>query len=433
MIRLVLFAVSLADLGGLLLADDYAELLRLAAADTSSGKYDSAISEYKSALQLRPGAPEAVNNLAVVYYQTRRYSEAYDLVAGLWEKHRELKSAALIAGLAAVQCNRPRDAVSPLEHVLAADPGNRDALLGLASAHFALREYKQAVDVYHRETNASPKDEIAWYGLAVCLERMAEGSSRRLSETPGGSAYSKRLLADYLQSTGDKKLAEEAFGESQKEEGTPSPQALEQYRAAQELAEQSKNAFETFVALAPDSWQASVFYGDVARQHGDLVEALAHYQKAADAHPESPAPDLGLGTVYWEMGDFDRATSYLRQTLKRNPQAMQAVFELGNIAVRQHAEADAIPLLKQYLTTQPDALAAHADLGRAYLHLAQYSDAAFELQRAAPADDQGEIHYQLSIALRKLGRVQEADEAMSKSVAIRKERSLRDQRLHEVN
>jgi tetratricopeptide (TPR) repeat protein len=274
---------------------------------------------------------------------------------------------------------------------------------------------------------------MAWYGLAVCLERLAEDSSRKLSTTPGASAYSKRLLGEYLQSTGDKKLADEAFGESRLAEDNASPQVVEQYRQARELAEQSKTAFETFVALLPDSWQANVFYGDVARQHGDLLAALAHYQKAADAKPDSPAPDLGLGTVYWEMGDFDRATTYLHKTLSRNSQAMQAVFELANIAVRRHSDSDAIPLLKQYLNAQSDALAAHADLGRAYLHLEQYANAAAELQKAAAADDQGDIHYQLSVALRKLGRVQEADAALKESISIRKARAVRDQRLHEVH
>jgi tetratricopeptide (TPR) repeat protein len=431
--RLLILTFCLAALGNFLHADDYGELLRQAAADTGSGRYDKAISEYQSALKLRPEAAEALNNLAVLYYQVRRFSEAYDLAAGVWQKHAELPSAALITGLAAVQCNRPQDALSPLEHLLVADPANRDALLGLASAHFALHQYSQAVEVYHRETNASPKDSMAWYGLAVCLERMAEDSSKKLSATPGASAYSKRLLGEFLQSTGDKKLAEEAFGESQSADLTASPQAIEQFRQAKELAEQSRNAFEIFVALAPDSWQASIFYGDVARQHGDLVSALAHYRKAADAHPESPAPDLGLGTVYWEMGDFDHATTHLQETIKRNPQAMQAIFELGNIAVRRHSEAEAIPLLTKYLKAQPDALAAHADLGRAYFHLAQYSDAVVELQKAAAADDQGDIHYQLSVALRKLGRSQEADEALKQSVAIRQAKSLRDQRLHQVH
>jgi lipopolysaccharide biosynthesis regulator YciM len=123
----------------------------------------------------------------------------------------------------------------------------------------------------------------------------------------------------------------------------------------------------------------------------------------------------------------------LQKTLSRNPQAMQAVFELANIAVRRHADADAIPLLIRYLKAQPDALAAHADLGRAYLHLGQYENATFELRQAAAADYQGEIHYQLSTALRKLGRLEEADAALKESSDIRKAEALRDQRRHEVH
>jgi tetratricopeptide (TPR) repeat protein len=432
MIRLSIIAACLTLTVESQHADDYSRLLSSAAEDVSNQKYDTAIREYQLALKLRPGAPEALNNLAVAYYQVHRYPEAYDAVAGIWESHRELKSAALIAGLAAVQCNRPKDAIAPLEFLLGSEPTNRDALLGLASAQFALGNYPEAVRIYRRDTHKSARDSMAWYGLAVCLERMAEDSSRKLSSMAGGSAYSKRLLGEYLQSTGDRKLAEEAFGEARNQEGKTSPEVTAQYRTARELADQSREAFETFASLAPESWQASVFFGDVARQHGDLVSALAQYQKAADAHPDSPAPDLGLGTVYWEMGDFDRARSHLRETLRRNPQAMQAVFELANIAVRRHEDADAIPLLDQFLKAQPDALAAHADLGRAYLHLTQYANAATELQKAAVADEQGDVHYQLSIALRKLGRTREADAALQESTRIRQKRLLRDQRLHET-
>ncbi len=412
-------------------ADDYTDLLRSAAAYTQHADYNTAIDKYRAALRLRPGAPEALNNLAVAYYQAKRYPEAYSTVAGIWQTHPELTSAALIAGLSAVRCDRPQDAVAPLEHLLAEQPRNRDALLALASARYALHDYPRAVAVYRAETGFNPSDALAWYGLAVCLEGMAEDASRKLASMPGGAGSSKRLLGEYLQSTGDKRLAEEVFGEAAAEAGiSPPAAAVRQYDLARKIAGQSKDAFEHFITLAPDSWQAAVFYGDVARQHGDLPTALTQYQRAADAHPDSPAPDLGLGTVYWEMGDFDKAAAHLNATLKRNPQAMQAVFELANIAVRRHREAEAIPLLQRYLSAQPDALAAHADLGRAYLHLGNYQDAAVELQRAAASDEQGDIHYQLSAALRKLGRLPEAEAALEQSTAIRKQRALRDQRLH---
>ena len=158
-----------------------------------------------------------------------------------------------------------------------------------------------------------------------------------------------------------------------------------------------------------------------------------YYQKAAGMQPNNPAPLLGMGTVYWEMGDFPRAKSCLQETLKLNPRAMQATFELAYIAVRQHSDAEALPLLQQYLTAQPDALAARADLGRAYSHLGQYPEAVIELAKVAEADERGDIHYQLSIALRKLGRTQEADTALRQSAEIRESQLKREQRLHAIH
>jgi tetratricopeptide (TPR) repeat protein len=414
----------------LLHADQYSDLFREAADYAQQKKFDEAIAKYKAALAIRPGAPEALNNLAVMYYELRKYSDAFDTASSIWASHPELKSAALIAGMSAVQCNRPKDAIAPLNRLLESDPRNRDALLALASARLALREFSAAAGVYERETAYSPDDTTAWYGRAICYETLAESASKRLSQMSSAASYSKRLLAEYLQNAGDSKLAQEAFGESSATSSESSAEAVKQYEIARDLAQKSRKAFEQLVTIAPDSWQAAIFLGDVDRQHGDLRSAIARYQKAAEQQPGQPAPLLGLGTAYWELGNFDRAASYLRQTLALNPNASQAVFELANIAVRRHADSEAIPLLKEYLAQQPDALAAHADLGRAYSHLGKYEEAALELSKAAAADERGDIHYLLAIVLKKLGRTQEAQAALNKSTAIRQAQLAREQRLH---
>ena len=410
-------------------ADEYSDLFHEAAAYTQQGKYDQAIVKYRAALLIRPGAPEALNNLALMYYALARYSDAFETASKIWAGHPELRSAALIAGMAAVQCNRPKDALAPLQRLLESDASNRDALLALASAHLALNDFSEAARIYEREIGYSPADSMAWYGSAICYENMAENASKNLSQMPGGEAYSKRLLAEYLQSTGDAKLAREAFGESETMAAPSSAEAARQYEVARDLAQKSRFAFERLAQIAPDSWQAAVFLGDVDRQHGDLVSSVAQYRKASDQQPKNPGPLLGLGTCYWEMGDFDRAVSYLRQTLELNPNAKQAVFELANIAVRRHQDKEAIPLLKRYLAAQPDALAARADLGRAYSHLGMYRDAIPELQKAASSDERGDIHYELSVALRKIGSNKEADATLEKSKAIRKAQLERERRL----
>jgi tetratricopeptide (TPR) repeat protein len=422
------WSLFLAGVG--LQADDYSDLFREAAVYTQQGKYDEAIVKYRAALVIRPGAPEALNNLAVMYYELRKYPDALDTASKIWASHPELKSAALIAGMSAVQCNRPKEAIAPLNQLLESDVNNRDALLALASAHLGLNDFAEAVRIYERQTAHSPDDSMAWYGRAICYEHMAESASKDLSRMPDGAAYSKRLLGEYLQSTGDKVLAREAFGQSEAMTSGSSPAALKQYEIARDFARKSQESFEHLFQIAPDSWQADLFQGDVDRQHGALDSALAHYKKAADRQPGNPGPLLGLGTTYWEMGNYDRASFYLHQTLALNPNAKQAVFELANIAVRRHADAEAIPLLKQYLAAQPDALAARADLGRAYLHLSRYEDAIPELIKAAASDEQGDIHYQLFVALKKLGRNGEAQAALHESATLKQAQLKRAQQLH---
>lgn len=410
-------------------ADDYADLFREAAVLTQLGKYQEAISKYQAALALRPGAPEALNNLAVVYYQERRYADAYEASGKIWRGHPELKSAALIAGMSAVQCNKPQAAIEPLQQLLRSEPANRDALLALASAYLALHDLKQAAALYDLRVKQAPDDSTAWYGRAICYEQLAEHASRKLAQMPGGTAYSKRLLGEYLQSAGDKKLAAEAFGQAESS-GPVTPEALKQYETARELAGKSRESFEQLIQVAPDSWQALVFRGDVDRQHGDLTAALAKYKRAAELQPSTPAPLLGKGTVYWELGDFENAASNLRRVLELNPKAQQALFELANIAVRRRADREAIPLLREYLASQPDALAARADLGKAYAHIGQNEDAVRELKLALPSDERGDIHYELSLALKKLGRAEEAQQALERSKVLRQAQLAREQRLH---
>jgi tetratricopeptide (TPR) repeat protein len=419
----ILVVVSVASL----LGDDYEDLFRQAAALSEQGKYDQAIAKYESALGLRPNAPEALNNLAVMYYETHRYADAFQTASKVWPHHPEMSSAALIAGLSAIQNNEPDRAIDPLNAVLRANPNNRDAILALASASLARNEPERAVEFYNRQLGQAPADPDAWYGLAISYERMAEAASKKLSEIPGGAGYSKRLLGEFLLSRGDSRLAQEAFGESIAA-GPGSREAAKQYDLAAALAAKARNAFEKFVSIAPDSWQADLFMGDLDRQHRKFPSALAHYQ-AALKKQSSAAALVGIGTVYWEMGDFPNAERYLQDALRLNPQSNQAIFELANIAVRQHREEAAIPLLERYLAAQPDALAARADLGRAYLHTGRFREAAEQLSKASDADERGDIHYELATALRKLGREDEAKAALAKSAAIREAALQREQRI----
>ena len=172
-----------------------------------------------------------------------------------------------------------------------------------------------------------------------------------------------------------------------------------------------------------------MFLADLNRQQRKFPDAVANYQAAERAIPESPGPKLGLATVYWELGQFDDAERYLQQVLALEPGTPQALFELGNIRVRQHRDKEALPLLEAFLTADPGSLSACADLGRAYFHLGRNQEAAAYLEKARPIDEKGDIHYQLATALDRLGRSAEAAEVRRISQILRTRDFDRQQRL----
>ncbi len=416
-------ALAAAAYGG-----EYEDLFRQAAALSTQGNYALAIEKYQAALKLRPGAPEALSNLAVMYYSARRYQDALRTGSAVWKQHPEIGAASLVTGMAAVQCGRLEEAVAPLASLLEREPGNRDATLALASAYLGLGRLREAAALYEGQTARAPADADAWYGQAICYEKLAEEASRMLTHLPGGAYYSGRMLGEYLLSVGDARMAREAFGGAA-EPGPEASAAKAAFENARALAGKSREAFERFVALEPDSWKAELFSADVERQRGNLPAALENYRKAAQAQAGNAAALLGMGTVYWEMGQFDEAEGKLKETLRLLPGCEQAVFELGNIAVRRGRYEEAVPLLKKYLASRADALAARADLGRAYLHMEHYEEAAAELSKAGGADERGDIHFQLAAALRKLGREKEAEAASRKAAGLRQAAHERDERM----
>jgi len=317
----------------------------------------------------------------------------------------------------------------------------------------ALGQLEEAAALYQQQTDRAPRDADAWHGLALSYERMAEIQSRRLSAMSGGAAYGKRFLGEYWLDRGQHRLAEDAFAEAytldsaqpglatllasvrtgETRNGIQVPladtPAAKAYLQARRLAELSRGAFKHFVEIAPESWQAQLFLGDVSRQQRAFQDAIRHYETAARLRPDSPAPLVGLGTVYWELAQDDAAIRNLEKARKLAPENVQALFALGNITVKQRRDADAVELLRECLRLDPDHGGAHADIGKAYLHLNRPAEAVRHLERALAIDAKGDIHFQFGQALRKLGREQESTRAFDRSRQLRQQQLEREQRL----
>jgi tetratricopeptide (TPR) repeat protein len=191
------------------------------------------------------------------------------------------------------------------------------------------------------------------------------------------------------------------------------------YWKAEAAKKLSQSAFQKAVLTSPDSWQGHVLMGDIYRQQSKWDLAISEYTAAAKLMPTSPAADLGLGTVYWQNGQNGPAESALRTALQIDPENPQANFELGDVLVREHHFEDATLYLERTVKQRPDFLAAHADLAKVYIASDKTARAIAEVLKALPADNSGDLHYQLYLLYKKQGMTRQAQTALEQSQKLR--------------
>src|SRR5262249_44700869 len=89
----------------------------------------------------------------------------------------------------------------------------------------------------------------------------------------------------------------------------------------------------------------------------------------------------------------------------------------------------AVPYLQRALQLQPNLNEARGLLGTAYVRMGKFAEAVPQLEKAAPLDHFGNVHYQLHLAYRKLGQTELAQKALARSQDLRRSSLERDQAL----
>ena len=170
--------------------------------------------------------------------------------------------------------------------------------------------------------------------------------------------------------------------------------------------------------------------GDQAQAEDALRRALSYYRADGDKQMEGGCLH-NLGIVYRNMAKLQEAEECFRQALKiftpGNSGRSNTLFELSQVLVEQERIAEAYELLEQINPSQLNA----GDKPRYPLMKARcqrqlgHPDQAVEtLQSAAavlktaPQDLQVEVAKEEAFALMELGRVQEAQEAINRSMQL---------------
>lgn len=273
-------------------------------------------------------------NLALTYHKQGRYDRALELYRKLLVEdpdNRTLKKdvgqvllalgdEAFKAGDFAAAMARYQDAF------LLGETQEIPALLGIANAHFAKKDYDLAYSTYERILQKDPDNAIARLNKAqLDLERknymQALENLRWVVQHKPDSLEAYRLLAKTHEGLGD-------YG-----------QAILNYQKALELQPQDSSLL--------------LGYGNAWRHVGNLEKARQTYEMAKAASPDNAMVRYNLGSIYNMQNQLEASLEEYRAALKLNPQFAEPYYGMGTTLEKQKKLDEALEVYQQFVEKAP--------------------------------------------------------------------------------
>jgi len=152
--------------------------------------------------------------------------------------------------------------------------------------------------------------------------------------------------------------------------------------------------------------------GQAYAQEQNYPEALAEFAQALHLDPRTAEAHYGSGMVAFKQGKLDTSADEFQQELSVNPGYIPAEYQLGYVRLEMHEADTAIPLLQDVVSRQPNHSDAHYELGKALLEQGKLKDAIQDLETSIHLHPTDYAYYQLSVAYRREGRANDAEQAM---------------------
>jgi len=391
-----------------------------------AGKLQEAEAEYRRELELDSKNEAAWLGLANLQLAKDDVTTALESLGKVWEVSPEF----LNAQRESFSIELPQDSVKALLARVQDAPETAAKHFLLAALYATAneasrsdREWKsfQADFSAWQQANASPQGHSDQEPCkAHRYSRCAASLQARKQLTS-----SDRLLLGKTQFTLQRyELAADALGQVH---GVTNENAEASYWLARTYQALGAAAYARLQESSPDSWRTHQLRAEGYALRQNLDAAVNEYQAALQLRPNEPELHEALGQFYLDNHHDEEAQGELEKALALDPSRTHVLYLLGRLYVQQRDNEKAVPYLQRALRLQPDLAEASGLLGTAYVRLGQFANAIPKLERAAPLDHYGNVHYQLSLAYRKLGQTELAQKALVRSQDLRRSSLEHDQ------
>jgi tetratricopeptide (TPR) repeat protein len=291
--------------------------------------YGKAI-EFYSALYRIPGSYKAEygRTLAMLYYYTRRYAEAVDLMTALAERFIGDADFHLSMGLAFAALEKNGKARIEIEKSIALREDYSDAWRELVNLSMRQKDYDEAFKTARRYCDRLPLDGASWRcaGYVLTLKKQYAGAL---------SYFKKAVTLDSLDAGGWFEL-----GSCYERSGDIS-------RAA--------DAFRRVLRLRPEDPAALNYLGYMWAEKGiNLDSAKTLLESALSKEPANGAFLDSYAWIYYQQGDVDGSYRFITAAISRIHDDPVVFDHLGDILHKRNDNERAVQAYRRCLEYNPD-------------------------------------------------------------------------------
>jgi len=344
--RVALIVLGLIATGARAQTPSADELLKAAITEQQQGDYQSAIRDYRKALEVRPGMVEAKVNLGAALSRTGQYDEAIAMYESVLPSLTYKAPVILNLGLAYYKKGDFANAHIQFQRVHALQPKNARIAILLGDTDLRLEKPEDAVALMQpldRE-NTNDMDFQFVYGSAlVGAGKRQEGAERleRVAKS-GVRADAYRLAGINRLQLNDFELARKDLDEAVRlDPKLPNVYTLAG-TARDKMGDQAsaEPAFREALRLDPDSFEANLYLGAILYKRREIAEAKAYLDHALTLRPDDQLARYESAMLKSTAGDYQEAARVLEQLSKEDPNWLDPHVQLATLYYKLHRPDD---------------------------------------------------------------------------------------------
>lgn len=353
-------------------------------------KYDSAVIQFKKALQIDPKYAEAHYELGQAELAQQHWAAAFKEFSVAVDQDPNFVKAHLAMGTMWWQARKYTEAEEHARFVVDHDPNNLDGYMLLGNILLGEKKPQEAIDMYTKGAAIKPNDPGVYLNRGVAYAAMkqdgpAEEDLRKAVTVDPKATQAYYALSNFYLNKQDPKKAEEVLRQAIQNAAPEDP--IPYLRLASLMLREGRKtdgelAVQQLRNKQPSSAVVAAAIGDYYMASRDSQDAIKEYQRGLNLDMKNQELQLRLLETLISTGKIDEAAKLTDQLLKENPGDIMARITHARLLAIKGNSSEAITTLREVIKDAPENAQAHFILGQVLHQTGDLAGAKSELQEA---------------------------------------------------